>query len=452
MENFTELATCEVEMTPSDWEGLGEVFMAALAVSDLDILAETCRIMVDYEDKLEGLVWDDRLGWKDRRIWIPESDDLWKKVMGLYHDSPVTGHLGTSGTLELIGHSYWQCDLASWVKQYVQGRHTCRRAKHWNQQEFGKVQLIPAPDRPWQWIQLDFVGELPKSSGFNAIYIVSNQLMKMAHFIPTTTDISTPDLMKLHIQHVWKLHGIPLVHGTDQGLTFTTAFTKSLYKGLRIEPCFSTAYHLQTQGQVKNNNKWMETYLCMFCSHCQDDWADLLPMAEFSYNNHHHPLIDTMPFFMNFGYHPTLSNVLTVAQSDEPDVQIQRIHEAQEECKCAIEQSQEISKQAYDKWKRDNPSFRVGDSVWLKATNLSTDEPSPKLASKCHGLFWIKDKLSDLTYRLELPTQRKIHDVFHINVLSRATPDMIPNCANPAPPLVKVNNEEFWVIEKYLDS
>ena len=171
----------------------------------------------------------------------------------------------------------------------------------------------------------------------------------------------------------------------------------------------------------------METYLCMFCSHRQDDWADLLPMAEFAYNNHHHPSINTTPFFANFGYHPTLTNVLMAAQSDTPDKQIERIHKVQAECKCAIEQSQEVSKRAYNRWKCDNPSFQSGDLVWLEATNLATDEPSPKLASKCHSPFRIKDKLSDLTYRLELPTHWKIHNIFHVNVLSEACPDMILN-------------------------
>jgi hypothetical protein len=170
------------------------------------------------------------------------------------------------------------------------------------------------------------VGELPKSDGFNTIYVVSDRLTKMAHFILTTTDISAPDLMKLHICHVWKLHGIPLVHGTDHGSTFTANFTKSIYKDLRIELRFSTAYHPQTQGQVKNNNKWMETYLRMFCSHQQDDWADLLLMVEFAYNNHHHPSIDMTPFFANYGYHPTLTNVPSTAQSGEPDKRIQQIH------------------------------------------------------------------------------------------------------------------------------
>jgi hypothetical protein len=64
-------------------------------------------------DKLEGLVWDEGLGQKDGRIWIPS---FWKKVMQLYHDLLVTGHLGTLGTLELVSRSYWCQNLPDWVK------------------------------------------------------------------------------------------------------------------------------------------------------------------------------------------------------------------------------------------------------------------------------------------------------------------------------------------------
>ena len=170
----------------------------------------------------------------------------------------------------------------------------------------------------------------------------------------------------------------------------------------------------------------METYLQMFCLHQQDDWADLLLTVEFAYNNHHHPSIDTTPFFVNYGYHPTLTNVLSAGQSGKTDEWIRRIHETQDECKRAIERSQEILKQAYDKWKNNNPGFEVGDSVWLEVTNLLTDEPSPKLASKRHSPFKVKDKLSDLTYCLKLPTHWRIHDVFHVNVLSEAKPNTIP--------------------------
>jgi hypothetical protein len=423
---FTELAACKAEMTDSDWIDLTDVILTALAFSDKH-LSDTHQILLDWEDKPEGLVWDDRLGWKDERIWILEDDGLWKKVMRLYHNLPVTGHLGTSGTLELVSQSYWHWNLPNWVRQYVQGCHTCRCVKHQNQREHRKLQLIPAPDGPWQWIQSDFVGELLKSDRFNTIYVISDRLTKMAHFIPMMTDISALDLMKLHIHHVWKLHRIPLIHGIDCGSTFMANFTKSIYKDLRIELRFLMAYHPQTQGQVENNNKWMETYLRMFCSHQQDDWADLLLTVEFAYNNHHHPSINTMPFFANYGYHPTLYNVPSAAQMGEPDECIQQIHDTQAECKHVIERSQDILKQAYNRWKGTNPGFRVGSSVWLEATNLSTDEPSLKLASKCHGPFKIMEKLLDLTYHLTLPAKWKIHNVFCVNVLSKAVPDMIPH-------------------------
>ena len=95
--------------------------------------------------------------------------------------------------------------------------------------------------------------------------------------------------------------------------------------------------------------------------------------------------------------------------------------------------------------------FQAGDLVWLEATNLSTDELLPKLASKRHGPFPVKDKLLELTYQLELPTHWKIHNIFHVNVLSEAKPDTIPNCQNPPPPPVKINDKDYYVIEKYID-
>ena len=84
-----------------------DIILAALTISDTDILSETQRILQDWQDKLEGLEWEDGLGWKDGQIWIPEEDGIWKKVMRHYHDSLVTGHLGTSGTMELVSQSYY---------------------------------------------------------------------------------------------------------------------------------------------------------------------------------------------------------------------------------------------------------------------------------------------------------------------------------------------------------
>ena len=118
-EHFTELAACEANLTQTDWEGLAEVFVATLTISNADILSEACVLTMEWLDKPEGLDWEDGLGQKEGRIWIPESDELWRKVLGLYHDSLVTGHLGTSGTLELVARSYWRRNMMDWVTRYI---------------------------------------------------------------------------------------------------------------------------------------------------------------------------------------------------------------------------------------------------------------------------------------------------------------------------------------------
>ena len=117
--NITELVACEANMTQADWEGLAEVLVAPLTVSDMDILLEAHALTEEWLDKPEGLDWEDGLGQKEGRIWILELDELWRKVLRLYYDSPVTGHLGMSGMLELVARSYWQRNMTDWVTQYI---------------------------------------------------------------------------------------------------------------------------------------------------------------------------------------------------------------------------------------------------------------------------------------------------------------------------------------------
>jgi hypothetical protein len=95
-------------MTDSDWVDLTDVILAALAFSDEHLLSDARRISQDWEDKPDGLVWDDGLGQKDGRIWIPEDDGLWKKVMRLYHGSL---HQGTLRKLDLYPKNMTICGI-----------------------------------------------------------------------------------------------------------------------------------------------------------------------------------------------------------------------------------------------------------------------------------------------------------------------------------------------------
>ena len=51
-------------------------------------------------------------------------------------------------------------------------------------------------------------------------------------------------------------------------------------------------------------NQTIEQYLHIYCNYQQDNWTNLLSLAEFAYNNAHQPTIDCSPFYANFGFHP----------------------------------------------------------------------------------------------------------------------------------------------------
>ena len=151
---------------------------------------------------------------------------------------------------------------------------------------------------------MDFIVELPPSEGLDAIYVCVDRLTKMARFIPTKTTITAEGTARLFYQHVWKHHGLPTDIVSDRGPQFVAKFTCQLLKCLGVEGNRSTTFHPQSDGQMERVNQTLEQYLRIYCDYHQDDWAQLLPLAEFVYNNTQNSSTRVSPFFANYGYHP----------------------------------------------------------------------------------------------------------------------------------------------------
>jgi hypothetical protein len=75
---------------------------------------------------------------------------------------------------------------------------------------------------------------------------------------------------------------------------------------ISIKPATSMAYHLQTDGQTERVNQEMEHFIQLFTNHKQDDWDELLPAAEFAYNNHIHSSMQQVPFMTNTSQLPQM--------------------------------------------------------------------------------------------------------------------------------------------------
>ena len=75
---------------------------------------------------------------------------------------------------------------------------------------------------------------------------------------------------------------------------------------LKIDVKLFTAYHSETDSQMKWMNTVMKYYLQAFCNYMQDDWAKWVLGAEFSANNAPSAITLASPFLANSGQNPHL--------------------------------------------------------------------------------------------------------------------------------------------------
>ena len=170
----------------------------------------------------------------------------------------------------------------------------------------GELHPLQILDSRWDTLSVDFVIELPLSSGHDAVMTVVDSVSKRAHFILTHTMVTVKGAARLFLHQVWKLHGLPTCIVSDRGPQFVARFTRELYRLLGIKLASSTAWHPQTDGQTECVNQELDQYLRLFVNERQDDWYDLLPLAEFQHNNHVHSATQHPPFLLDTGRLPRM--------------------------------------------------------------------------------------------------------------------------------------------------
>ena len=62
--------------------------------------------------------------------------------------------------------------------------------------------------------------------------------------------------------------------------------------------------------------------------------------------------------------------------------------------------------------------YQEGDLVWIEGTNLKTLYPLAKLAPICYGPFKVMKQLSPAVYKIRIPCQWKVYNVFHANLIT----------------------------------
>lgn len=388
------------------------------------------------------------------QFYVPSTNDLRLHVTKERHDSMLAGHPGRRKTLKLLQRHYWWPGMAAFVNDYVNTCDLCNRTKSRRHAPYGDLKSLPVPPYPWSSLSMDLIEHLPESNGHNAILVIVDRLTKMAIFVPTSTSMDAAELAQLYVTHVFSKHGLPLNIVSDRGSEFTSRFWRSATTLLGIDLQLSTAFHPETDGQTERVNQVLEQYLRLYADYQQKEWAKLLPLAEFAYNNAPHSTTGVSPFFANLGYHPRANFTPMDRPVRAPAAQVYTtsLHELHEHLKREISKANEASARHFNKTRLAPPNFAIGDKVWLSARHVKTTRPAKKLDHKFLGPYTVTEKISSHAYRLDLPSDVRIHNVFHVQLLEPYVENTIPHRTQPPPPPLEVEGEEEYEIEAILDT
>ena len=478
------------DTTPTDedlhFKGYDEAMLVFCTLLDIDLTTECkkyystdkhCKTVIaslkrGQDHHLFGnyKLEDDLLWYKGKchdiyRLCLPYHKGLLDKILFSEHDDPSKGHPGVFKTLHFLKEKYYWKNMEQFTRNYIKTCEKCQRNKIRQSKAPGLLNPLDIPEARWKKITMDFITGLPTSkTGKNAIWVIVDRLTKRAHFtaIKYGDDSSNAkECAQIFIKDYIKLHGLPDSIVSDRDSRFTSKFWQDLMNFFQIRSGLSSAFRPSTDGQSERTNRFLEDYMRNYVNLTQDNWEDLLPMAEVAYNSRIHEAIQMSPYEADLGYIPRnasdIRKQITFKTNEEAYRFGVRQQQTLEKLKIVLKGAQKRMKKYYDH-NRPIQILNIGDKVLLNTKNLDIQHTgtaatsSRKFAPIWIGPYTICGKITIDTYRLNLPKGLRLHPEFHTSLLKpyHKDPYDVERLNKPNEAMVAAGGEAGYLVEKFI--
>lgn len=334
------------------------------------------------------------------KLVVPDSRRA--EVMKRCHDDPISAHQGFFKTANKIKLEHYWPKMDNDIRAYVRNCSVCKSAKPANKIQRAFMGNQRKTNRPWQMIQLDFMGPFPRSKrGFSYLLVVIDTFSKFVRLCPLRRATSKLTVNYLE-NEVFLLFGVPEIIISDNGSQFVSAEFKKFLAGYGVTQWLTAAYHPQanaTEAANKTIGIAIRSYIQNDSNH--RDWDLNIHKIACALNSSIHTSTKCSPFLANFGQNMVISPPSYVLRTHEnaarSSEQFDRIRVAITE---NLKNAYVSSKRRYDL--RARPVvYQVGDTVWKEVVSQSDAVGgfSAKFAPK-YVKCVVKRKLGSNTYEL----------------------------------------------------
>ena len=195
-----------------------------------------------------------------RQVVVPP--ETTEAVIRTMHGDPTQGHPGASKMLGELRKRYYIPNLAEKFQTFVNNCHDCIKAKPINPRSVTSP-LEPIFDLcncPEDVLEIDSVGELPRSNGYSHILTACDYFSRYLFAIP----IRKPDtksvveaLIDIFTKHAY----VPKHIITDKGSAFTSKVITELMDKAGIKVSYATIKLAQTIGMIERSHQRLKPIL-----------------------------------------------------------------------------------------------------------------------------------------------------------------------------------------------
>ena len=298
----------------------------------------------------------------------------------------------------------------------------CSKCQLTSSRKVCPVPLIPLPvmEVPFQRIEMDVVGPLPRSrTGNRFVLVVVDHATRYPEAIPLRT-VDAEQIAEA-LMGFFSSVGIPLEILTDQGFNFMSKLLKEVYHLMEIKPIRTSPYHPQTDGLVERFNQTLKAMLRRSAEEGKD-WDKLLPYVLFAYREVPQETTVFSPFELLYGREVRVP-LDVIRETWEADVSSgesivsyvvgmrERLEAMAELVKENVGKAQRRQKEWFDRQARER-ELKVGEKVVILLPTSAS-----KLLAKWQGPFVVKGRKGRVNYEVDMGGRRKKCRTFHINML-----------------------------------